>query len=133
MDPRFWTSLLFCAALSGPVIPYASAQSKPQSTTPIPAFLPLPPSILPQAEPSKPHRRIYDNDNLPRGRTGALAFTDLSEVNDCDRSAGPRAAVCATTPTGSSISTSFTISTSDSVRSAKTSAKNYPMWPIRTT
>ena len=85
MDSRFWPSLLLCAALSGPAIPHASAQSKPQSTTPIPASLPLSPSILPQAEPSKPHRRIYDNDNLLSGRYGALAFADFSEVNDCDR------------------------------------------------
>jgi len=85
MDSRFWTSLFLCAALSGAAIPQASAQSKPQSTTPIPASLPLHPSLLPQAEFSKPHRRIYDNDNLLSGRSGALAFADFSEVNDCDR------------------------------------------------
>lgn len=85
MYSRFWTSLLLCAALSEPVIPHACAQSKPQNTTPVPAVLPLPPSLQPQAEPSKSRRRVYDNDNLPNGHSGALAFTDFSEVNDCDR------------------------------------------------
>ena len=86
MSSRFWTSILVCAALSGATLPNAAAQlSAPQEAAQIPAILPLSPSVLPQVLPAKPRRHVYDNDNLPTGHGSGLAFTDFSEVNDCDR------------------------------------------------
>lgn len=88
MRPRFHAAVLSCGALTA-----AALFARPQAPTPeqnspfVLGVLPPSSDALPQAlppNPSKPHGKVYTNENLPSasGDSGAM---DFSTINACDR------------------------------------------------
>lgn len=69
--------------------PALNAQSQASAPAPQDAALKPAPSDNPppvaDAKPSKPHKKVYTNDNLPKANPGDFSGADFSEINNCDR------------------------------------------------
>jgi len=85
MHGKFYTVVLFCAATAVAAVPLARPQNPSSGEAPLLdfGFLPPSPDALPQAQPAKPHAKVYTNENLPSaaGDSGGL---DFGSINDCD-------------------------------------------------
>ena len=88
MRARLYAIVLSCAALAVVAFPAARPQNLVPRQNPefVLGKLPPSPDALTQVQPlnpTKPHAKVYTNENLPSA--GDSAGMDFSTINDCDR------------------------------------------------
>ena len=101
MYSKLCLAALFSAVFVGATFPMAQTQAPaatPQEAAPkpapadtpasTPAQTPVASDTKPQGVPEKPatpKKKVYTNDNLPKGAPGDFSGMDFSEINNCDR------------------------------------------------